>query len=57
MTRLAPIKPLRRLDMPNATWREEKSEFVVKAICQTLQSPDLPESVRFALEGEALFMR
>lgn len=41
--------------MPNATWREEKSEFVVKAICQTLESPDLPESVRSALEGEALF--
>ncbi len=40
--------------MPTATWREEKSEYVVKAICQALATPELPEHAREQLEGEAL---
>lgn len=40
--------------MPTATWREEKSEFVVKAICHALATPGLPEVAREELEGEAL---
>lgn len=41
--------------MSNAAWREEKSEFIVMALCRALNSSDLPEDVRNELEGEALF--
>ncbi|MCG1054090.1 hypothetical protein KQH49_03565 [Mycetohabitans sp. B5] len=41
--------------MSTADWREEKSEFVVQAICRVLSFPDLPQEARHDLEGEALW--
>ncbi len=41
--------------MPTADWREEKAEFVVQAICRALTVPDMPQSVRNEIAGEALW--
>ncbi len=41
--------------MPTVDWREEKSEFVVQAICRVLAKTDLADDVRHELGGEALW--
>ncbi len=41
--------------MPNAIWREEKSESVVRAICRLLASDETPPAVKENLAGEALW--
>lgn len=40
--------------MPTPEWREEKSEYVIKAICRILASNDLSETIKADL-NEALF--
>lgn len=41
--------------MPTAEWREEKSTYVIEAICRLLASSETPYAVKAELAGEALW--
>jgi hypothetical protein len=41
--------------MPTADWREEKSSYVVKALCKAIASQDTPEPIKDRLANEGLW--
>ncbi|MEA9424801.1 hypothetical protein [Aeromonas caviae] len=41
--------------MSTATWREEKAEYVISAICRLLAAEDTPLGIKEELSGEALW--
>jgi hypothetical protein len=54
-TRVRHLSRFTRGKMSTATWREEKSEYVVSAICRLLAAEDTPLSIKEELAGEALW--